>query len=235
MPVLDIDIYVKSASREHMAGDNSCLYHSLSFCLKHFNLFTNNGLFLRHSLNDYIRDHLSNVIWTTPVICETFAEAIVGDGSNLSDYHRLMSLSSSWGGVIEICAVVEMFHVAIHIYCENADSSGKYKLLGTFKYTNHDAHTTSLHLLYTGNNHYDSLIDIVIMNENNNGVLIGGDNILEVSMNNYSIGPHISDEITISTEGSFAVNEKRRKPKNCDIKNFFQTKMYKNISIRRTT
>jgi hypothetical protein len=41
---------------------------------------TNNGFTLRLLVNDYIRDNLSKVVWTTPLICESFAEAIAGEG-----------------------------------------------------------------------------------------------------------------------------------------------------------
>jgi OTU-like cysteine protease len=72
-------------------------------------------------VNDYIRDNHSKYIWTSPDFCETFAEAIVGDGFNTSDYFVRMSLNSSWGGMIEICAVAEMFHVNIQIFENYAD------------------------------------------------------------------------------------------------------------------
>lgn len=157
------ELYLKSARVVQAAGDNSCLYHSLSHNLNHEDLYTNvyetnNGFTLRHRVNDYIRDNLSKVIWITPEVDETFAEAIVGDGYTTSDYYARMSLNSSWGGSIEICAVAEMFHVNIQIFERNVDSNRRFKWIGTFKYTLHDAHTTSLSILYTGNNHYDSLI-----------------------------------------------------------------------------
>ena len=79
--------------------------------------------------------------------------------------------------MIEVCAVAELFHDIIHIYERDADPRRLFKLLGSFKYTMNDAHTTPLHLLYTGNDHYDSLIDILIINDNVAGVSNGVDNV----------------------------------------------------------
>ena len=167
----DLDIYLQSAVVVESAADHSCLYHSLSFLLNHVNLISTNGFTLRRSLNDYVRDNLSKLIWTSPEVRETFSEAIiVGERCNTRDYYVRMSLNSSRGGMIEICAVAELYHVNIHIYIRNADPRRLFKLLGSFKYSMNDAHTTPLHLLYTGNNHYNSLIDILNINDNVDGV-----------------------------------------------------------------
>jgi hypothetical protein len=88
--------YLKSARVVQAAGDNSCLFHSLSFNLNREEMYsnvydTNNGFTLRHLVNDYIRDNLSKVVWTTPLICESFAEAIAGKGFSTSEYYTLMA------------------------------------------------------------------------------------------------------------------------------------------------
>jgi hypothetical protein len=88
--------YLKSARVVQAAGDNSCLFHSLSFNLNREEMYsnvydTNNGFTLRHLVNDYIRDNLSKVVWTTPLICESFAEAIAGEGFSTSEYYTLMA------------------------------------------------------------------------------------------------------------------------------------------------
>jgi hypothetical protein len=88
--------YLKLARVVQAAGDNSCLYHSLSFNLNREEMYsnvydTNNGFTLRHLVNDYIRDNLSKVVWTTPLICESFAEAIAGEGFSTSEYYTLMA------------------------------------------------------------------------------------------------------------------------------------------------
>ena len=159
-------LYLKSATVVRAPGDNSCLYHSLSYNLNREELYDNaheinNGFTLQHLVNDYIRENLSVVIWTSLEVCESFAEAIVGEGYNTSDYYARMSLNSSWGGMIEICAVAEMFHVNIEIFESTADPNRRFQWIGTFKYSLNDTRTKSLYILYTGNNHYDSLIDIV--------------------------------------------------------------------------
>jgi hypothetical protein len=170
-------MYLKSASVVKAAGDNSCLYHSLSYNLNHEEMYSNvyDGNNVYDLVNDYIRDNHSKYNWTSPDMCETFAEAIVGDGFNTSDYYVRMSLNSSWGGMIEICAVAEMFHVNIQIFENYADLKRRFKWMGTFKYSLHHVNTTSLYILYTGNNHYDSLIDIVNANKNNSDVSVVGD------------------------------------------------------------
>jgi hypothetical protein len=63
-----------------------------------------------------------------------------------------------------MCAVAELFHVNIEVFKRNADRLRRFKWMGSFKYSLNDARTTSLYILYTGNNHYDSLIDIVADN-----------------------------------------------------------------------
>ena len=124
--------YLKSATVVEAAGDNSCLYHSLSFNLKRVESYSNvydanNGFTLRHLINDYIRDNLLKVVWTTPLFSETFAEAIAGVGFGTSEYYTLMAKNSSWGGMIEICAVAEMFPVNIEVLVSNSDPSRRYK------------------------------------------------------------------------------------------------------------
>ena len=139
------DTYLQSAVVVVSAPDNSCLYHSLSFLLNHVNLYSNNGFTLRRSLNDFIRNNLSKLVGTSPEVCDTFSAAIIfGEGYSTRDYYAKMSLNSSWGGMIESCAVAELFHVNIHIYVRNADPRRLFKLLGLLKYTLNDAHTTSL-------------------------------------------------------------------------------------------
>ena len=124
--------YLKSATVVEAAGGSSCLYHSLSFNLKRIELNSNvydanNGFTLRHLVNDYIRDNFLKVVWTTPMFSETFAEAIAGYGFSTSEYYTLMSKNSSWGGMIEICAVAEMFHVNIEVLVSNSDPLRRFK------------------------------------------------------------------------------------------------------------
>jgi OTU-like cysteine protease len=126
---------------------------------------TNNGFTLRHLDNDHIRDNLSKVVWPTPLICESFAEAIAREGFSTSEYYTLMAKNTSWGGMIEICAVAELFHVNIEVLVSNADRLRRFKWMGSFKYSLNDAHTTSLYILYSGNNYYESLIDTVADND----------------------------------------------------------------------
>ena len=86
------NLYLKSATVVRAPGDNSCLYHSLSYNLNREELYNNvyeisNGFTIRHLVNDYVRENLSEVIWTSREVCESFAEAIVGEGYTTSDYY----------------------------------------------------------------------------------------------------------------------------------------------------
>jgi hypothetical protein len=112
-------------------------------------------------VNEYIRDNPAKVIWITPDVPETFAEAIAAEGYNRTDYINRMSINTTWGGMIEICAVAELYEVNISIFKRNDDPERRYAWIGTFKYSLNHALTITLYILYTGNSHYDSLIDVV--------------------------------------------------------------------------
>ena len=51
-------MFLKSAKVEIAPGDGSCLYHSLSFNLKHEKLYSDDGFALRRHLNNYIKENL---------------------------------------------------------------------------------------------------------------------------------------------------------------------------------
>ena len=82
-----------------------------------------------------------------------------------------MAKNNSWGGMIEICAVAEIFRVNIEILSRNADTMRRCKWIGSFKYSINDARTSSLYILYSVNNHYDSMIEIV---DDENSINING-------------------------------------------------------------
>ena len=109
-------MFLKSATVVSAAGDNSCLYHSLSFLLCRENLYDKNGCIMRQQLNNYIRDNLFKVVWTSPRNSKPFCEAIRGEGFTTSGYYARMALDSSWGGSIEIIATTEIFKVNIEVY-----------------------------------------------------------------------------------------------------------------------
>jgi hypothetical protein len=75
-----IKMFLKSATAVSSAGDHSCLYHSLSFLLCRENLYDKNGFIMRQLVNDYIRDNLFKVVWTSPCNSEPFFDAIHGEG-----------------------------------------------------------------------------------------------------------------------------------------------------------
>jgi hypothetical protein len=71
--------------------------------------------------------------------------------------------------------------VNIEVLVSNAERLRRFKWMGSFKYSLNDARTTSLYILYSGNNHYDSLIDIVADNDIINDLSEGRQNICQLS------------------------------------------------------
>jgi hypothetical protein len=56
-------------------------------------------------------------------------------GYNRTDYFNRMSINTTWGGMIEICAVAELYEVNISIFKRNDDLERRYAWIGTFKYS----------------------------------------------------------------------------------------------------
>ena len=74
-------LYLKSGTVVKQPANNSCLYHSLNFNLGHEDIYKDvyyehTGFTLRKEVNYYIRDNHAKVIWITPDLPETFADAI---------------------------------------------------------------------------------------------------------------------------------------------------------------
>ena len=66
-------------------GDNSCLFHSLSFCLSYDGIVPSihddmSGFRLREQICSYIRDHEDVVISISPDEQRTLSEAVGMDG-----------------------------------------------------------------------------------------------------------------------------------------------------------
>ena len=144
-------------------GDNSCLFHSLSFCLSYDGIVPSihddmSGFRLREQICSYIRDHEDVVISISPDEQRTLSEAVGMDGYTCSSYCAKMLDRMEWGSVIEISTAAEMFSIGIRIY---VPVSGKryFTLLGTYRCIGFDSNTREIYLLYTGFNHYDALVD----------------------------------------------------------------------------
>lgn len=159
------DVFLSSARVIRQPADNSCLYHSLSYCLAAEDLIENvyshnDGFQLRTSVNTFIRDNGNVNINLAPEVRTSITEAVHMEGYSCQTYSQLMSNTNEWGGVIEIATVAEMFAVNICIYIP-VHNSRLYKWLGTFRCSSCDADTTDIYILYKGQNHYDSLINVV--------------------------------------------------------------------------
>ena len=75
--------------------------------------------------------------------------------------------------MIEICAIAELYEVSISIFERNDDVGRSFALTG-IKYSLNNALTITLYILYTGNSHNDSLVDIVIVINDNSCASAGG-------------------------------------------------------------
>ena len=98
-------MFLKAATVVSAAGDNSCLYHSLSFLLCRENLYDKDGFIMRQQLNNYIRDNLFKVVWTSPRNSEPFCEAIRGEGLDQAptpDLHTATKVGPSFCSRVEI-------------------------------------------------------------------------------------------------------------------------------------
>jgi hypothetical protein len=142
-------MFLQSATVVKQPADNSCLFHSLHYNLSYEDLYNdvykeNTGFSLRTEVNEYIRDNPAHVIFPTPDVPETFAEAIAAEGYCRTDYFNRMALNTSWGGMIEICAVAELYEVNISIFQRNDDPERRFKWTGTFKYSLNNALTVTL-------------------------------------------------------------------------------------------
>ena len=144
-------------------GDNSCLFHSLSFCLSYDGIVPSihddmSGFRLREEICSYIRDNEDVVISIAPEEQRTLSEAVGMEGFTCSSYCAKMLNLMEWGSVIEIAAAAEMFLIGIRIYVP-VTRKRYFTLLGSYRCIGFDSNSSEIYLLYTGFNHYDALVD----------------------------------------------------------------------------
>ena len=142
--------------------DHSCLYHSLCFLLNRmYETLSYTPLFLRTEINRFLRDNRSTILVLGPGSAYSVDECIALEHYTVERYISVMSKLTSWGGAIELACFVHMFPVDIYIF-KPFDGSCRMKWVTTFATTlagrnrDHD-----FRLLYTGNSHYDCVIDAV--------------------------------------------------------------------------
>ena len=85
-------------------GDNSCLFHSLSFCLSYDGIVPSihddiSGFRLREQICSYIRDNGDVVISIAPDEQRTLSEAVGMDGFTCLTYCAKMLNRMEWGSV----------------------------------------------------------------------------------------------------------------------------------------
>ena len=142
--------------------DHSCLYHSLCFFLNRmYDTLAYTPLFLRTEINCFLMNNRSTILVLGPGSAYTVDECIALEHYTVERYISVMSELTSWGGAIELACFVHMFPVDIYIF-NPFDGSCRMKWVTTFVTTlagrncDHD-----FRLLYTGNSHYDCVIDAV--------------------------------------------------------------------------
>ena len=144
-------------------GDNSCLFHSLSFCLSYDGIVPSihddmSGFRLREQICSYIRDNEDVIISISPDEQRTLSEAVGMDGFTCLSYCAKMLNRMEWGSVIEIATTAEMFLIGIRIYVP-VSRKRYFTLLGSYRCIGFDSNSSEIFLLYTGFNHYDALVD----------------------------------------------------------------------------
>ena len=158
------DVYMRNSRIVKQPGDHSCLFHSLSFCLSYGEVVAidhncNSGFLLRELVASFIRENGDVIIQLSDGLYVTIEEAVIFEGFSLESYFVRMSNRQAWGGTIEIAAVAEMYNICINIFrpVKNRRSFG---YMGSHKCRNFGSESMEISLLYTGNCHYDSLVDV---------------------------------------------------------------------------
>ena len=142
-------------------GDNSCLFHSLSYCLSYDGIVPSihdymSGFRLREQICSYIRDNEYVVISISPDDQRTLSEAVGIDGFTCLSYCAKMLDRMEWGSVIEIATAAEMFLIGIRIYVP-VPRKRYFTLLGSYRCIGFDSNSSEIYLLYTGFNQCTTL------------------------------------------------------------------------------
>lgn len=156
---VSIPVYLSGARVVKQKGDNSCLFHSLSYCLSYDDIYdSSSGFCMREMIANFIRDNEDTVICIAPNEHRTLSEAVAMDGLTCSSYSARMNVRTEWGTVIEIATAAEMFLIGIRVYVP-VPRKRSFRLLGSYRCIGYDANTREICLLYSGNCHYDSIVD----------------------------------------------------------------------------
>lgn len=131
-------------------GDGSCLFHSLSFGLRHLDVSDAPlGPDLRQEIALYLESHADDT-----VAGSAFRDYIWWDhGVTVQEYAKLMAESNLWGGAIEMAAFVRMMDVNVRVYSQGR--KGLFQQVVTF---GDDPSLQSVTVVYIGKCHYDALV-----------------------------------------------------------------------------
>ena len=102
-------------------GDNSCLFHSISFLLSFHDTVpslheVSSGFELRSMICSYIRDNPSTYISLASGLISTIADALSSDNFNCLSYSEHLRDRHTWGGSLEIATVAEKFSIGISVF-----------------------------------------------------------------------------------------------------------------------
>ena len=190
---LPVDVFLRDARIVKQRGDNSCLFHSLSYCMWYSGVVTSDhdefsGFELREHICNFLRVNGQVLVSLTPDVVESIAAALLMDGSSCEAYYRRMSNRAEWGGSFEIAILVEMFSIGVSIY-QRTPVIGCFHLMGSFTCFGFAEGYHMINILYTGNCHYDSLVGGSIVDSVFDGeVFCGTMSAVAVEMLNYNTG-----------------------------------------------
>ena len=144
-------------------GDNSCLFHSISFLLSYHDIVPSlhemsSGFELRSMICSYIRDNPSTYISLAAGLISTIADALSMDNFNCLSYSEHLSDRRTWGGSLEIAIVAEMYSIGISVFLP-VKKKRSFILLGSYRCMSFCSESSMICLLYSGNCHYDCLVD----------------------------------------------------------------------------
>ena len=144
-------------------GDNSCLFHSLSFLLSYHDIVPSlheqsSGFELRSTICSFIRDNPSSFIYLSSDLISSIEDALYLDNFSCLSYSEHMRNLRSWGGSLEIAIVAEMFSIGVSIFIP-IKGKRSFLFLGSYKCISFSSDSHLICLLYTGNCHYDCLVD----------------------------------------------------------------------------
>ena len=111
---LPVDVFLRDARIVKQLGDNSCLFHSLSYCMCYSSVVTSDhdefsGFELRENICNFLRVNGEVLVSLTPDVVESKAEAHLMDGCSCEAYYQRMLNRAEWGSSFESAFLVEMF------------------------------------------------------------------------------------------------------------------------------